>query len=186
MRALWLFGCFGRRCAPGGQPPFTPALVERLPHRSRRSRHGFLVALTRGHAVAPLGGRAQRRWSGRPGGSQLMPRPRSGGSPREGARSEARAEQRLAAGGRRLPRPEEGRAKEVSERGRRLPDPDQFEQTRARMRAGMTPLLAKSAEDALDDLGRVSLASTVRGDDVLFEAAFTFGSIQHAQEDGVL
>ena len=29
----------------------------------------------------------------------------SGGSPREGARSEARAEQRLAAGGRRLPRP---------------------------------------------------------------------------------
>ena len=30
----------------------------------------------------------------------------SGGSPREGARSEARAEQRLAAGGRRLPRPE--------------------------------------------------------------------------------
>src|SRR2546421_549963 len=29
-----------------------------------------------------------------------------GGSPREGARSEERAEQRLAAGGRRLPRPE--------------------------------------------------------------------------------
>src|SRR5713226_2965504 len=29
----------------------------------------------------------------------------SGGSPREGARSEVRAEQRLAAGGRRLPRP---------------------------------------------------------------------------------
>src|SRR6267378_2543522 len=31
--------------------------------------------------------------------------PSSGGSPREGARSEERAEQRLAAGGRRLPRP---------------------------------------------------------------------------------
>ena len=30
---------------------------------------------------------------------------KAGGSPREGARSEARAEQRLAAGGRRLPRP---------------------------------------------------------------------------------
>jgi len=32
--------------------------------------------------------------------------PSSGGSPREGARSEERAEQRLAAGGRRLPDPD--------------------------------------------------------------------------------
>src|SRR5207253_190462 len=42
-----------------------------------------------------------------------------GGSPREGARSEVRAEQRLAAGGRRLPRP--GRV--ASKQPRRLPGP---------------------------------------------------------------
>src|SRR6266699_438257 len=34
-----------------------------------------------------------------------LPKALRGGSPREGARSEVRAEQRLAAGGRRLPRP---------------------------------------------------------------------------------
>src|ERR1700716_770764 len=44
-----------------------------------------------------------------------------GGSPREGARSEERAEQRLAAGGRRLPRPRPG-----TEPG---PAPEWFPQT---------------------------------------------------------
>src|SRR3954470_7739693 len=39
--------------------------------------------------------------------------PSSGGSPREGARSEERAKQRLAAGGRRLPRPGLARAAQV-------------------------------------------------------------------------
>jgi hypothetical protein len=63
-------------------------------------------------------GHRARKLTGIRGGSGCR-RPISGGSPREGARSEERAEQRLAAGGRRLPRP--GRV--ASTQPRRLPRP---------------------------------------------------------------
>src|SRR5579859_5874588 len=61
-------------------------------------RYAFLVG---GHAVV-VGSRGVLDVSHAIAGAK---RPSSGGSPREGVRSEERAEQRLAAGGRRLPRP---------------------------------------------------------------------------------
>ena len=72
--------CFGRRCAPGGQPPLPPPLWKGCATARTGRVPAFFVALTR---TATL-----RRCPGARVVDQLTPRPRSGGSPREGARSE--------------------------------------------------------------------------------------------------
>ena len=67
------------RFAARGPAPFTPAPVEGLRHSSNESGPCFCCGAYAHLDLAPLPG---------PGGRRLTPRPRSGGSPREGARSE--------------------------------------------------------------------------------------------------
>src|SRR5712692_7524167 len=104
-----------RRCTCSGSvalrppPPVVASLVPRcalLPAATPRVR-----AVRRRNAGdtdtvdAETSGLGASTTTSEPGKYKSGEAPSCGGSPREGARSEVRAEQRLAAGGRRLPRP---------------------------------------------------------------------------------
>ena len=131
-------------------------------HHSRRAR-----SVGAGHQALSRCGSERRRWAPSPGwllrlgasargctrtsrargriGALAWPRARlSGGSPREGARSEARAEQRLAAGGRRLPRP--GASMHAREDLVGSPNPERRVTPRASLAAPRPGAVSRSAQ----------------------------------------
>src|SRR6478736_4133144 len=97
MRATCWLSRFGRRCAPGGQPPLPPPLWKGCATARTGRVPAFVVALTRTSTL--------RRCPGARVVDDLRPDHAAGGRRGKERAASLRAQLRLAAGGRRLPRP---------------------------------------------------------------------------------